>query len=355
MNQPAATAHTICVTGASGFIASHVVRELLERGHRVRGTVRDPTDDNKTAHLRAIAEGANAADRLELHRGNLLDEGSFDDAIAGCDVVCHMAAAVILSAADPQRDIVDPSVRGCANVLGSIERAGTVRKVVHTSSVAAVQRYFERTGHVFTEADWNTESTLDGDPYGLAKTQAERAMWTAQDAAKTGAGWSLVTINPSLVLGPIYTKAHCKGSASIIRGLISGSFPALPPIQFCVVDVRDVAAAHAEAVERQDATGRHILSADGRWIRELAATLRRDFPQYKVPSMNMPAPLMYVASLFDKRLPRGMLRRLLNNPVAFDNHHSQHALGIVYRPIDESVGDTVRSMVDSGLVRARLK
>ncbi len=345
------TTKTICVTGASGFIASHVIRELLSRGHVVRGTVRDSSDDKKTAHLRAIAEDAGAADRLTLHGANLLDEGSFDSAIAGCDVVCHMAAAVILAADNPQKDIVDPSVAGCANVLGAIERAGTVKRVVHTSSVAAVQRYLDAPGHTFTEADWNTEATLATDPYGLAKTEAERAMWRAHEAAD--GAWQLVTINPALVLGPVYTRAHCKGSAVTIRDLIGGGFPALPPVSFGVVDVREVAFAHAEAIERDDASGRHILYAEGRHMHELATTLRRDFPDIKIPRLKLPVALMYLATFFDKRLSRAMVRRLTNNPVTFDNRRSKEALGVVYRPIDESIGDTVRSMVDGGLVRAK--
>lgn len=347
---------TVCVTGASGFIASHVVRELLERGHRVRATLRDPADTNKTAHLWAIAEAAGGVDRLETYAADLMQAGSFDGAVQGCDVVCHMAAAVILQAADPQRDIVDPSVQGCGNVLGAVARSGTVRKVVHTSSVAAILRYADAPRHTFTEDDWNTESTLATNPYGVAKTEAERAMWRAH-AGQTGAeaSWQLVTLNPVVVFGPPYTKAHCKGSNLTLRELISGVYPAAPPIHLGLVDVRDVAKAHAEAVERDDASGRHILCAEGRWMGEIAKVLRREFPDYKVPRFTLPAAAMYGMSLFSGRLSFAMARRLVNNPVRVDAGRSKSALGLQYRPVDESIRDAVRVMVEGGLVRPRRK
>src|SRR5580765_4206043 len=124
----------VCVTGASGFIAAHIVRELLERGYRVRGTVRSLRQPGKYTFLTQLP---GAADRLELVEADLLAPGSYDAAVAGCDVVMHTASPYLIDVKDPQRDLVDPAVKGTLNVLTSAKAAG-VGRVVLTSSMSAI-------------------------------------------------------------------------------------------------------------------------------------------------------------------------------------------------------------------------
>lgn len=343
---------TVCVTGASGFVASHVVRELLGRGHTVRATVRDASDTARTAHLTRMAEAAGAVDRLTFHRADLLEPGSFDAAVSGCEVVCHTAAVARLSARDPQRDIVDPSVLGCQNVLGAIRRAGSVRRVVHTSSIAAILRYRDAPTHVFDERDWNTESTLAGDPYGLAKTQAEREMWRARGDDSAPA-FELVTINPGVVFGEVYTRVHLRGSSNFVSAMLSGQYPGIPPVPLAAVDARDVAEAHANAVERPGVSGRFVLVADVMWMRDIAAVLARHCPDARVPKRALPTAVLYAAALFDKRMSIANLRRVVNNPTRFDNRRSREELGIAYRPLADAVRDAARSMLDGGFVRLK--
>ena len=157
------TAAPILVTGASGFIASRIVEQLLAKGYGVRGTVRSLKTDKERdlAPLRAL-EGA--ADRLELVEADLLAEGSFDRAAAGCEYVMHTASPYVLDAKDPQRDLVDPAVSGTRNVLSACQRAATVKRVVLTSSMAAITDEPE-SDHVLTESDWNEKSSLERNPY----------------------------------------------------------------------------------------------------------------------------------------------------------------------------------------------
>lgn len=336
----------VCVTGASGYVASHLVGELLRQGYRVRGTVRDPQDESKTAHLRKLAQDADG--ELELVAADLNTPGAFDDAVADCPYVCHTASSVKLRADDPQRDIVDVAVEGTTNVLRSVVKSGVARRVVVTSSIAAV--IDEQGGsRTFSEDDWNESATLEGSPYPLSKTLAEKAAWAFVKELPEDQRFALVTINPSLVLGPVYTKGHGRTSPAIIRDLLTGKFPLIPKLGFNYVDVRDVALGHVRALQRPEAEGRYILSNTGGPLPRIAAPLRDAFPQSKVPRFSMPDPLMYVVALFDERLSWGFLRRNLGVVSGIDNRRSREGLGIEYRPLDETVRDCAQSFIDLGL------
>ncbi len=332
----------ILVTGGSGYIASHIVQQLLAKGFEVRATVRDPQDHAKTGHLRAL-EGA---DRLELVAADLTGEGDFHEPARDAQGVVHAASSVRLRAADPQRDIVDVAVDGTKNVLDAIDAAPDVRTVVVTSSIAAVIDDDKDPSYRFDEDDWNTSSTVHNAPYPLSKTLAERAAWARAETAD----YRLTTINPGLVLGPVFIKAHIRSSPNVLHDLLSGKFPLAPQFCFGIVDVRDVARAHVEALVRPDAQGRHILCNRGMWMREIASMLRTEFPTQEVPRFQMPNFAMYAVALFDKRLTWDFLRRNLGVQRRLDNAKSKRALGIEYMPIEDTILDTARSFIEHGLL-----
>ena len=213
---------TVAVTGANGFVGSHVCAALLAQGHKVRACVRDPHDSTKTAHLQALpgAEGA-----LTLFTGDLMLEGSYDEAFSVADAVVHTAAVVeVLDKGDPENKIVKPAVTGSLNVLASVRRSPSVARLVYLSSVAAVQSASGKPDeHLYTEADWNDFSTVDSDAYGYAKTTAERMLWRECASAEGGRAIELVTLCPGVILGPCLTKAHTKASTVLIREVIYGN------------------------------------------------------------------------------------------------------------------------------------
>ena len=337
----------VCVTGASGFIGSHVVCAMLDRGYHVRATVRDPSDAAKIAHLRAHAEAVGG--ELEFVAADLTEPGAFDEAVADCPYVCHVASSVRLTAADPQREIVDVAVNGTNNVLDAIIAAGCVRRVVVTSSISAVVDESKPASYVHTEADWNDSASLEASPYPLSKTLAEKAAWARVEALPADRRFSLVTLNPTMVMGPIFTKAHARSSPSVIRDLLTGKFPMVPNFNFGIVDVRDVAVAHARALEGEAAEGRHILNGQTAWFGEIAAILRAGFPTAKTPKRTMPDALMYAAALFDKRITWAFLRDNLSIERRLDSSKSRARLAMAYRGLEESIVDTGRSMVELGL------
>lgn len=338
----------VCVTGAAGYIGSHVIRELLDRGYRVRGTVRDPDDPKKTAHLKKIA--GDRADRLELCAADLLDKGAFDDIIAGCEHVYHIASAVYLAAKDPQREIVEPAVEGTENVFASIARAGTVKRVGLTSSIAAVVSTERRPGHTFSEDDWSDDATVETNPYGLSKRLAEKAAWAAREALPETERYDLVAVNPVLVIGPAYARVHARSSVSVIRDLMRGTFKGAPNLGLNLVDVRDVTRALIGGVEAGGKTGRYILHDRHMTMRQIAEIIAEAYPDRKVPTRRLPDVVLYIAALFDKRLTWAFLRRNLGRRDDIDASKAERELGVEHTDVVTSIRDTCESMIELGLV-----
>jgi len=164
----------VLVTGASGFVATYVIKLLLQKGYKVRGTVRSVKDaQTKYKYLYDLDQKGG---HLELVEANLLEEASFDQHCLGVDYVMHVASPFIISPKDSQKDLVDPAIKGTLAVLNAVSKAGTVKRVILTSSCVAIVDS-PKEGHLYTEADWNDDSRLDKNPYYYSKVVAERAAW----------------------------------------------------------------------------------------------------------------------------------------------------------------------------------
>ena len=333
----------MCITGASGFVGSHIVDAFLCAGVPVRAAVRSPDDPEKVGPLQVMAEHYGTP--LSLHAADLAVPGSFDEALEGCAGLIHVAAVARLAAPDPKRQIVDPSIEGARNVLDSATRAG-VERVVLTSSIAAVGDYRASQGRPLNESDWNDAATLKTNPYGFAKTQAERLAWKLSEEAP----WSLAVINPGMVMGPVFTKRHCRASPITVRDILKVSTPANPKICLPIVDARDVAAAHLIAFQRPEVEGRHVLVNGNRWLKEMALTLDAAFPDRGIRTGELPNFMVKLGALFNKAIDGKVFADILDREPHYDGSHAPKALGFAYRDIDESILDTARSMVGQGFV-----
>ncbi|KAH7521508.1 hypothetical protein FEM48_Zijuj07G0040900 [Ziziphus jujuba var. spinosa] len=266
----------VCVTGASGYIASWLVKLLLERGFRVKASVHDP---RKTEHLLSL-EGAK--ERLHLLRADLLEEGAFDALVEGCEGVFHTASPTTLSANDPQAELIEPAVKGTLNVLRSCVKVPSVKRVVITSSIASILNNGKP-----LNSDEIADETWFSDPvyceenklwYILSKTLAEEAAWKF---AKEN-GIDLVTIHPGVVIGPLLQPTLNLSSEMFIN-LIKGGAKAFPFPVCRIVDIRDVAFTHIQALEVPSASGRYCLVGHVVHIYEALKILKELYPALSLP------------------------------------------------------------------------
>ena len=342
----------VLVTGGNGYIASWLVKYLLEDGRHVHATVRDPSNDTKVGHLQQLAK--DAPGRLTLFAADLLDDGAFDEAMAGCELVFHTASPFVLSGIeDPQKDLVDPAVQGTRNALESANRVGSVKRVVLTSSVVSVYGdavdIRDAPGEVFTEDDWNTTSSLSHQPYSFSKVEAERAAWEIVGAQDR---WDLVVINPGFVLGPSLTTASSSATMNTMKQLVDGTMKmGAPPLELGVVDVRDVAQAHIQAGHTPDAHGRYICVSRSMTMLEMGRALAETFGRrYPFPSRTLPKPAVWLAAP-TAGLTRKFVAGNMGHPLKFDNRRAREDLGIDFRATETTVVEHFQQLIDDGIVR----
>ncbi|RIX29942.1 NAD-dependent epimerase/dehydratase family protein [Amnibacterium setariae] len=339
----------VLVTGASGFVAGHVISRLLSEGYTVRGTVRGDPSTAAVAHL--SAQAAQGRGSIEFVAADLDSDIGWERALHGVDVVLHTASPNPSALPEDEDALIGPAVKGTLRVLRAAARA-SVRRVVLTSSTSSVTAGHEtRTGRIFTEADWSV--LPQSSPYEKSKTMAEQAAWNFVDKQPSAGRLELVALNPGLVLGPLQV-ARLNASSEVVARLLDGSLPAVPRLAFSVVDVRDLAAAHLLAMTAPAAPGsRYILAGPAMWMQDMARVLADQFrPQgFRVPTARLPFAALWLAARFDPAV------KLMLPAVGRSEHlSSQKAadeLGWRTRSAVETLLDTGRSLIDHGLVAPR--
>ena len=246
----------VMVTGATGYVAGWVVKKLLDEGITVHAAVRNPDNKEKLKYLDEIAK--NAPGEIKYFKADLLEMGSYDKATAGCELIFHTASPFKMQVKNAQTDLIDPALKGTRNVLESAKRIDSLKRVVLTSSVAAIigdaKDFLDLPNSTATEEYWNTTSNLKHQAYSYSKTLAEKEAWKIADAQNK---WDLVVINPSFVLGPGISPVNTSASFDIVKQIGDGTMKSgLPAFNFGMVDVRDIAEAHMKAAFTPKAKGR---------------------------------------------------------------------------------------------------
>jgi len=341
------SADRVLVTGGSGFVAVHCIVQSLQAGYRVRTTVRSP---KREAEVRAMVQrgGVDPAG-LEFARADLLDDAGWSEAMAGCTFVQHVASPFPLLVPKDENELIVPAREGALRAL-RFARAAGVRRVVLTSSFAAVGYGTTYRGQPYTENDWTVVDGSDVSPYVKSKTLAERAAWDF--VSREGEGLELAVVNPVGIFGPALGP-DVSTSLEIVRRLMDGAIPGLPNMAFGVVDVRDVADLHLRAMVDPAARGERFLAVSGDFLTmaQMAAVLRERLgaAARRVPTRKLPDWLLKTVAIFD-----GSVRQIipeLSRPKNATSEKAQRVLGWKPRSAADALVATAESLRELGLLK----
>jgi nucleoside-diphosphate-sugar epimerase len=339
---------TILVTGGSGFIGSHCILQLLATGHQVRTTLRSLKRENDVRSM--LKEGgAGKADRLSFIATDLQQDAGWPEAVAGCDYVLHVASPFPSSVPKNEDELIVPARQGTLRVLRAARDAG-VKRVVLTSSFAAIGYGQKEQQAPFNETNWTNPNGQDVLPYAKSKTLAERAAWDF--IAQEGKGLELSVVNPVGVFGPVLGPDYST-SILIVQRMMDGAMPGCPRLCFGAVDVRDVADLHIRAMTHPAAKGERFLAVAGDflWMVDIARILKEHVgaAAKRVPTREIPNWLVRLAALRDPAV-----KQILPELGKFKNATNEKAkrvLGWAPRSNEESIVATAESLVRLGLLK----
>ncbi|MGA0602843.1 SDR family oxidoreductase [Caulobacter sp. KR2-114] len=338
----------VLVTGGTGFVGAHCLIQLLAAGHETRATVRNLAREGEVRAMLRQGGAGEVGERLRLFAADLTGDAGWAEAVAGCDYVLHVASPFPDTVPRDADELIGPARDGALRVLTAARDAG-VKRVVLTSSFAAIGYGLGAPGRAFTEADWTNLDDPGVQPYQRSKTIAERAAWDF--IAREGGALELVTVNPVGVFGPVLA-ADYSTSILLIKRLMDGSLPGVPDLWFGAVDVRDVADLHLRAMTDPAARGERFLAAAGDFVsaRQIAQMLRAGAgpAARKVPDRTLPSWLLRLIALVDPQV-RGVLPELGKVKNA-SNEKARRMLGWAPRSVTESVLATAASLEALGLL-----
>lgn len=331
----------VTITGISGYVGAQVCLHFLKDGNfKVRGTVRSVKNAAKIDPLKKAFK--EYFGQLELVEADLMKEDSLIDAIEGSVYVVHTASPFPIASPKDENELIEPAVNGTLAVMKGCRRA-KVKRCVITSSVAAIM---DNNKSHFTEKDWSNLAISK--PYPKSKHLAEKAAWDFLKELPKEEQFELVTVNPGFVIGPNLNEAQFS-SGDVIKKFMLGEFPGVPKISLPMVDVRDVAKAHVQALKMPEAAGqRFILTEDTHSMSDLAKELSKDYSSlgYPIPTRDLPHFLISIASIFDSEAAEA--RDIWGLHQTFDNAPSKQVLGINYIPLSKSAPQMVKSMLKTG-------
>jgi dihydroflavonol-4-reductase len=332
----------VCITGISGYIGSLVTKYFLEDGgYRVRGTVRDPKNEAKLAPLKK-AYGEELFSKIELVAADLMDAESLDKAVAGCDFVVHTASPLPTKPVASEDEVVKPAVEGTLAVMRAAHKHKVKRVVITSSGLTVMLRKPENAKAVYNEDDWSDEDVLQN--YEKSKYLAERGAWDFWNSLPEGERFEFSVVIPGLVQGPTLINAEFS-SANYMKMMIFGLYP-FPQVAFPIVDVRDAARAHLQAIKVPEARNQRFILNEGTYrFKQLTETMKAHFGEGTYPFKTDE-----IAECPMDNPRAKMLQLLWNREYRLDRTRSENVLGIKYHDIKDTVIDMAESFVELGMI-----
>ncbi len=341
----------ILVTGASGYLASWIVKLLIEQGHIVHATVRSLNDAVKISHLLKLK--ALEPKQLILFEADLLTENSFDEAIKNCDIVIHTASPYFLDKPkNIQKELIDPAVNGTKNVLNSVNKTKSVKRVIVTSSIVTLfnnaKDLCNTPNNKVTQSGTNTNKDETYNSYAFSKTRAEQIAW---EISKLNS-WDLITVHPGAIFGPSLSERQDSTSVKMMTQFLNGSFKTgVPNLSLGVVDVRDAAKIHIYSALTPSATGKYIAVAETLTLLEVSRLLdiKKLGIKNKLPRKELPKFLIWLISPLIG-MQRKYVSNNVNHPITFENARSISELGMTYSSTKKTLNEHIEQLVKSGLI-----
>ena len=332
----------VLVTGATGYIGLHCIQQLLDQGYAVNGSLRSL--ERKDEIFESLESNNTSTEHLKLFSFNLNEDDGWDEGMEGCDYLIHVASPIALERKS-EDFFVKPAVAGVKRAL-KFAKKHKIKKVILTSSVAAIFHGIELKEY-YDESDWSDPENPSIDHYSKSKTLAEKAAWDFIEAE--GKPFEFSVINPALVIGPSLSN-DLGESNKAIQMVATGKMPVAVPLQFGYVDVRDVAAAHILAMQKQASDGeRFALAEKDMWYEDVAKVLRENGFD-KAPKLSVPVWAAKILANFSPELKMalpyiGRVRSVKYTSKAKD------LLGWNPRPAEESILATANQIKDLGLIK----
>ena len=336
----------VLVTGGSGFIGLHCIQQLLDRGFRVKTTIR--SNDRQAEIMGAMTQFSSHPENLDFFVADLLQDEGWDEAVSGCKYVLHVASPFVIENPEDENVLIKPAVDGTLRVLEAC-RKSSVQKVVLTSSVAAIAYGHSKNKTLFDESDWS-DTTGSISAYSKSKTLAERAAWDFMENLADDEKFELTTINPSAVTGPMLTNDIGTSNSFIVQ-LASGLMPVVPKIHMGFVDVRDVAKAHIFAMTSSKTNGQRIIASEREMFFSDASTVLNSAGYKKAPTREIPDFIVRLMTPFIKQL--GGLKASLGRIANLDKTKANDIFDWEFISADESLAVTAGQLEEMGkLVKA---
>ncbi|TKR82592.1 hypothetical protein L596_016289 [Steinernema carpocapsae] len=340
----------VLVTGASGYVALHCVKQLLEDGYSVRGTVRNLQNNKKIGPLRSLN---GASERLELVEADLERPEDWPGVIQGCSFILHVASPWPIVA---DEHTITVAVEGTLSVLKAASKCSGVEKIVMTSSCSAINDGHKNDERIFDETCWSNLEDKHVENYARSKTLAERSAWNYWSSLNEEDRFELTVINPTFITGPVLSDQE-HGSATVIGRMMDvRTFLAAPKICLGLVDVRDVARAHVKALELPETNGQRVLvtHTDPVWFGDMAKWLHKEYTKkgFKISKIVTPTWLLKVYAKLDiDEQAKSVLHRV-GPELRFSNQKSIDLLGMnTYIHPKQSVLDMVESMIEHQMIK----